>query len=228
MSQWDHGGWPTSMRALPVALLLFVSCQRQPTPEPVPMPTTEPTVLASIRLAPRSPAPGKPPLLILLHGYGADEHDLLDWLESRPAPSTSGASRHRWRSPGRPGVVRPLRGDRRRGGVRSPAGGESRKRLLRFIFEAVAADGADPDRVYSPASVRGPCSRGDRADGAAARGGRGGMSGRISPEVQRAGGRSADALAGLPILVVHGTQDPLLPIENGRSSQAFCRSCRLR
>jgi hypothetical protein len=33
--------------------------------------------LTVVRQAPRKPAPGKPPLLVLLHGFGANEQDLL-------------------------------------------------------------------------------------------------------------------------------------------------------
>src|SRR5438046_1375043 len=33
--------------------------------------------LTVIHQAPRKPAPGKPPLLVLLHGFGANEKDLL-------------------------------------------------------------------------------------------------------------------------------------------------------
>jgi hypothetical protein len=33
--------------------------------------------LTVVHQAPRKPAPGKPPMLVLLHGFGANERDLL-------------------------------------------------------------------------------------------------------------------------------------------------------
>jgi phospholipase/carboxylesterase len=46
------------------------------------------------------------------------------------------------------------------------------------------------------------------------------MSGRTPREVEP---RLAppEALAGLPVLVVHGAEDPVLPIEHGRASREF-------
>jgi hypothetical protein len=37
----------------------------------------QPQQLIVFQQAPRKPGPGKPPLLVLLHGHGADEKDLL-------------------------------------------------------------------------------------------------------------------------------------------------------
>jgi len=184
--------------------------------------TTEPTALRSVRLPPRAPSPGKPPLLVLLHGYGADEHDLLGL-----APDLD--PRFDIRSVQGP-VALPQGGRAWFSLSVGPDGGlsfdldqaeSSRKTLLRFIFEAVAADDADPDRVYLAGFSQGAMlataialTVPQRVAGAV------GMSGRIPHEVQEKVA-PAEALAGLPILIVHGTRDPMLPIENGRSSQAF-------
>jgi phospholipase/carboxylesterase len=160
--------------------------------------------------------------LILLHGYGADEHDLLGLapnldprfdIRSVQGPVALQQGGRAWFNLSIQGDGTP-----RFDLAQAEA---SRKTLLRFIFEAVAADEADPERVYLAGFSQGAMlaeaialTVPQRVAGVV------GMSGRIPGEVQ-AQAAPAEALTGLPILVVHGTQDPLLPIENGRASQAF-------
>jgi phospholipase/carboxylesterase len=53
------------------------------------------------------------------------------------------------------------------------------------------------------------------------------MSGRILPEIGLLIAR-AEKLAGLPFLVVHGTEDTVLPVHNGRASRTLLTSLPVR
>jgi phospholipase/carboxylesterase len=153
---------------------------------------------------------------VLLHGIGADEEDLLPLapaLDPRflvvsaraPHPEPPG---HRWyfidweRTP--------------------PAGdpaemAESRDLLGRFVEEAVAGYGADASRVFllgfSQGAIMSLClllSRPDLVRGAVAH------SGRLA---RLAGGEaSAQALARAEILLLHGEEDPVVPVTEGRKA----------
>src|ERR1051325_4712280 len=57
-----------SLHILLIALAIGMACR------PVGA-TAQPLTVVS--QAPRKPSPGKPPLLVLLHGFGANERDLL-------------------------------------------------------------------------------------------------------------------------------------------------------
>jgi phospholipase/carboxylesterase len=194
------------------------ACTRPTPKEPAPM--SQPTALHSIRIAPRAPSPGKPPLLILMHGRGTDEHDLVPLAEhldprfdvrSVRAPISIGPGRN---------IFFDFAATTDRSRAINPAQeAASREALLRFIDEAVAADGADPQRVFVAGFSQGgimalsiALTNPRRIAGAVA------MSGRVVPEIESA--RAApEAMKGLPILVVHGTRDPVMPIENGRATQ---------
>lgn len=96
---------------------------------------------------------------------------------------------------------------------------ESRVTLLRFIDELIAAYRLDSKRVYLLGFSQGAImslslalTRPDKVAGIVA------MSGRILPEVLPLMAPPA-ALDGLPIFVVHGTADPVLPIAYGRASR---------
>jgi phospholipase/carboxylesterase len=169
----------------------------------------------------RRPAQGQgaPPLLILLHGIGSNEDDLFGlapYLDQRflivsaRAPNTYGWGGYAWFQiewlPDRIVI------DRQQAAA-------SRDLIIRFIDEAVAAYGADPARVYllgfSQGAMMGgwiTLSRPDLVAGTVL------MSGRI-PEEMRAQIAAPEQLQGKPFLVVHGTQDQLLPIQNGRASR---------
>ena len=182
----------------------------------------EPTSLVSIRIPPRTPGTGKPPLLVLMHGIGSDEHDLAGLathvdgrfdIRSARGPIRLGPGQFAWFE-----VSTAADGSRRI----NPAQAESsRLTVLRFVDEALAADGADPDRVYLAGFSQGgimafavSLSEPERIAGAVA------MSSRILPEMEpRHAG--ADRLTGLPLLVVHGTRDQVIPIASGRASQAL-------
>jgi len=95
----------------------------------------------------------------------------------------------------------------------------SRVLLLRFIDEVIAAHGVDPQRIYLLGFSQGAImslslvlTHPERLAGVAA------MSGRILPEVLPKMA-PPDAMRGLPILVVHGSDDPILPVHHGRAAR---------
>jgi len=166
----------------------------------------------------------RPPLLILLHGVGSNERDLFELapllderllILSARGPLERGPGGYAWFevtfTPGGPTI--------------NPAQAEaSRQALIRFIDEAVAAYGADPARVYLMGFSQGAImsasvalSAPELVAGAIL------MSGRILPEIRPALAEPA-RLAGLPILLVHGTADAVLPIQHGRASRALLES----
>jgi phospholipase/carboxylesterase len=166
----------------------------------------------------------RPPLLILLHGVGSNERDLFELapllderllILSARGPLERGQGGYAWFevtfTPGGPTI--------------NPAQAEtSRQALIGFIDEAVAAYSADPARVYLMGFSQGAIMSASVAltapelvAGAVL------MSGRILPEIRPALAEPA-RLAGLPILLVHGTADAVLPIQHGRASRALLES----
>ncbi|MDX1931968.1 MAG: alpha/beta fold hydrolase [Capsulimonadales bacterium] len=158
----------------------------------------------------------RPPLLILLHGVGSNEHDLFDLaglLDPRfltlsvRSPITFGPGAYGWY----PVTFTPQGavGDTR-------LAEEGRQKLITFIGEAVDTYGADPRQVYLLGFSQGAImslavalTRPDLVAGAVV------MSGRLLPE---AFAHRADdaALRGLPILAVHGVLDTVLTIAEAR------------
>jgi phospholipase/carboxylesterase len=111
------------------------------------------------------------------------------------------------------------------GPVINPAQAEaSRKALITFLDEAVTAYGADPQQVYLMGFSQGAImsasvalTRPKLVAGGVL------MSGRILPQIQPLIA-SDEELSGLPLLVVHGTADMVLPIANGRASHQLLSS----
>lgn len=167
-------------------------------------------------------APSKaPPLLMLLHGVGSNERDLFALaprldprfvVVSARAPNTRAPGSYAWFevefTPQGP-LINPEQAE------------ASRRLLLRFIAEAVAAYGADARRVYLMGFSQGAImsasvalTEPEAVAGAVL------MSGRILPEI-RPIIAAPERLAGLPVMVVHGTGDGVLPIHHGRASRAL-------
>lgn len=103
---------------------------------------------------------------------------------------------------------------------------ESRRRVAEFIPRAVEHYRADPDRVFLLGFSQGAIislalclTRPDLLAGVVA------LSGRTLPELFSAEGPMAgrlappQALEGVPVLVLHGTLDPVLPIPFGRDTR---------
>jgi phospholipase/carboxylesterase len=164
-------------------------------------------------------AAGAPPLLILLHGIGSNEEDLMGlepYLDERflivsaRAPHPYGWGGYAWfEIEWLPDGI----------AIDRAQAEQSRDLIVRFIGEAVAAYSADPARVYLMGFSQGAMMSGwvaltrpELVAGAVL------MSGRVPDEV-RAQIADPEQLAGKPFLVVHGTMDQVLPIQNGRASR---------
>jgi phospholipase/carboxylesterase len=182
-----------------------------------------PLSLTHIVQQPRRPSAG-PPLLLLLHGYGSNEHDLFGlapYLDPRflivsvRAPYTLMPGGYAWFELGwtATGITIDFQQAQR-----------SRKQLVGFIAEALAAYGGDPTRVYllgfSQGAIMSATATLTEPELIAATVL---MSGRV-PEEIRPAIAGAERLAGKPFLVIHGIYDEVLPIQNGRSSRAILES----
>ena len=167
-----------------------------------------PRPLTVIHQAPRKPGPGKPPLIVLLHGYGADEKDLLPMVV-RLDPQLAIAS---LRAPVRirEGSYSWLNGN-------SEADlDEARRTVLECIDQSVTTANADADRVYVAGFSQGAMlalaialTEPQKIAGAAV------LSGRLAPAI-RDRHAPLDLLRGFPILVTHGTEDRQIPIRSAR------------
>ena len=177
--------------------------------------------LTHLAQRPRRPAPGPPPLLILLHGYGSNEHDLIGlapYLDPRflivsaRAPHTLMPGGYAWFE---------LDWTPRGIAIDFDQAEESRKLAARFVGEAAAAYAADPRRIYLCGFSQGAIVASgvaltdpDLVAGTVL------MSGRVPDEI-RPLVAPPERLAGKPFLVTHGLYDEVLPIANGRASRAI-------
>jgi phospholipase/carboxylesterase len=159
---------------------------------------------------------GPPPLLLLLHGVGSYEGDLMGLaphLDSRffvvgaRAPITMGPDSYAWYridfTPDHPitDPKEPLR---------------SRALVMRFVDQLIGEYQVEPRSVYlmgfsqgAIMSVGTALLRPEWLAGVVA------MSGRMIPAWME-GLAEPERLAGLPVMVVHGTEDQVLPVEDGR------------
>lgn len=181
----------------------------------------KPLSLTHILQQPRRSADGPPPLLLVLHGYGSNEQDLIGlapYLDPRfqivsaRAPHTLMPGGYAWFELGwtATDIV-----------INHEQAEQSRALLLRFIAEALAAYGGDPARVYLLGFSQGAImSAGVALSEPELIAGSVLMSGRVPAEI-RPLIAPAERLAGKPFLVVHGIADTVLPIQNGRASRAL-------
>ena len=162
----------------------------------------------------------KPPLLLLLHGYGANEDDLFSlapYLDERflivspRAPVSLRGMGHAWFNLG----FTP------QGIAVDPEEIEAARQTLRkFISEIVNAYDCDPNAVYLVGFSQGAMMSltialtfpGVAAAVVA-------MSGRVLPQtIDQI--TDKDTLFGLPVFVAHGTRDTVLPISHARETKA--------
>jgi phospholipase/carboxylesterase len=168
------------------------------------------------RVIPPRAASARPPLLLLLHGIGADEEDLLPLaglVDPRflvlavRAPHEAEPMGHRWYRID--WSVSPPRAD-------AAEIVASRDLLARFVEEASAAYGADPARTFLLGFSQGAImalallqARPDLVRGVVAH------SGRL---VRLPGQADAapESLARAEVLVLHGGRDDVVPVAQGR------------
>lgn len=170
----------------------------------------------------RPPAPDantggeRPPLLILLHGVGANERQMAQLAPtfdprfvvlSVRSPLVLGPNAFAWFHVTFTGQGPVIVAEEAEAGW---------KTLARFIDEAVAAYGADPERVFLAGFSQGAImalatllTAPEKVAGAVA------MSGRLLPEVLPHAA-PADALRGKPVLILHGVADEKLGIHLAR------------
>lgn len=174
-------------------------------------------VLVHRSIPPRLPS-DRPPLLLLLHGIGADEEDLLPLATSLDprfqvvsvrAPHLAEPMGYRWYAID--WTAAPPRGD--------PAEiAASRDLLARFVEEAPAAFGTDPARAFLLGFSQGAIlslalllSRPELIRGVVAHSGR--LARLPGPEPTPA------ALARAEVLLLHGAADDVVPAALGRKAQ---------
>jgi phospholipase/carboxylesterase len=162
--------------------------------------------LTVVHQAPRKPAPGKPPMLVLLHGFGANERDLLP-MAARLDPRLAVAS---FRGPYeiRPGSYSWVNGNA------AEELDNARRLVLECIDEVADSMGADRDRVYLAGFSQGAMltlaialTEPEKIAGAAV------LSGRLVAAV-RDNHAAPERLRGFPILVTHGTEDQQIPVRS--------------
>ncbi len=172
------------------------------------------------RVAPaRQASKGPPPLVVLLHGIGADENDLFPLaraLDPRctvvslraPHPYVAG---YAW-----------FQIDFRRGGEIVPDVAQARgalAELIAWLTQAPARLGTDPERTYLLGFSQGAMmslgvlgAAPERLAGVIA------LSGRF-PATLFETPAAPEAIAHVPVLVAHGTYDDVLPVANGHATR---------
>jgi phospholipase/carboxylesterase len=178
-----------------------------------------PTDLAYLEIPPQQQDRPTPPLLILLHGVGSNEQDLISLapmldprfhIVSLRAPYVLGPGSYAWFHI----LFTP------QGPLHDAREAEtSRELLIDTIPGLVAATGTDPEQVYLMGFSQGAImslylglTLPELVAGVVA------MSGRVLPDaIDRLA--TPQELAGLPVLLVHGTDDTVLPIEHGRAGR---------
>jgi phospholipase/carboxylesterase len=166
---------------------------------------------------PRQTGSEAAPLLLLLHGIGSNEEDLFGlasfvdprfFVISARAPLAYNPGAYAWF---------PLQILPNRIIADMEEAERTRQTLRQFILEVVASYPVDPKQVYLMGFSQGAImalylalTQPKLVAGVVA------MSGRLPEDINPAL-IDREGLNQLPILVVHGTEDPVLPIENGRA-----------
>jgi phospholipase/carboxylesterase len=190
---------PRAVLILLIALAIGVACS------PVGA-AAQPLIVA--QQAPRKPAPGKPPMLVLLHGFGANEQDLLP-MAARLDPRLAVAS---LRGPYqlRPGSYSWMNGNT------ADELDNARRMVIESIDQVADSTGADRGRVCLVGFSQGAMltlaialTEPEKIAGAAV------LSGRLVAAV-RDNHAAPERLRGFPILVTHGTDDQQIPVRSAR------------
>jgi phospholipase/carboxylesterase len=174
--------------------------------------------LEHISQPPRRTSPGKAPVIVLLHGVGGNETNLMPLANafddrfhvlSARGPIHLGPAAFGWFE------VRfapdPV--------INADQAEANRKRLIAFLEEAINRYDLEPSRVYLAGFSQGAIigasvalTRPDLVAGLVM------MSGRILPEIKPLIA-TATALEAVKVLVAHGTHDGKLPVRHGHASR---------
>jgi phospholipase/carboxylesterase len=165
---------------------------------------------------PRQPGAGRPPLLVLMHGIGADENDLLP-IASMLDPRLQVVS---LRAPHGYAIGYAwFNIEFGLGGIRPDVGQahQALADLVAWLRTAPERHGTDPGRTYLLGFSQGAMmSLGVLRTAPEHLAGVIALSGRNADGLFEATADAA-AIARVPLLVAHGTHDDLLPVENGRA-----------
>jgi phospholipase/carboxylesterase len=173
--------------------------------------------LHHITRQPRRKSDGPPPVLLLMHGVGSNEEDLMGlapaldprlFLVSPRAPLTLGPSSFGWYH-----VQFVPNGFL----IDEEEANESLELLLRFVDQVTEAYGVDARRLYLAGFSQGCImSIGAALTAPEKFAGVVGMSGRLLDSMLRKSA-SAAKLRNLPVMLVHGLRDTVIPVADGRS-----------
>ena len=162
--------------------------------------------LTVVYQAPRKPAPGKPPLLVLLHGFVANEQDLLPMASRLDRRLAVASLRGPYQI--RPGSYSWVNGNA------ADELDKARRRVIECIDQVADSNGADRGHVYLAGFSQGAMltlaialMEPEKIAGAAV------LSGRLAAAV-RDNHATPERLRGFPILVTHGTDDPQIPVRS--------------
>lgn len=163
----------------------------------------------------------KPPLLLLLHGYGSNEEDLFSLAEffgdkylvvSARAPYKISEGSYKWYDLNLENGAR---------SINPQQAEQSRQVILTFLTELKAKHDYDPKQVILCGFSQGAImsysvglSNPHKVQGIIA------LSGRLLEETKPLLAK-ASLLKDFKALVVHGRQDNVLPVQNGRDAKAF-------
>ncbi len=169
-----------------------------------------------------------PPLLILLHGVGSNEHDLFSFAENLPgnylvisarAPIIMGEGSYAWYN---------VNFENGKPQYNAEQEQNSRKVLIQFIEDLKSKQRFDKDQVYLCGFSQGAImsysvalTRPDLVKGIAV------MSGRLLEEVKPMIIPNK-ALQALKIHISHGTDDKVLGIHYAREAESYLRSIGLK
>lgn len=187
-----------------------------------------PTAFKHLTHPPRTASDSKPPALFIMHGYGSNSQN-MDWLPSKldgrfycinvQAPIQLNDNGYAWYSlKWHNGQVT----DYDRAGAEKVV-----EDFSAFVQECISSYGLDADRVYCTGFSQGAIMSLDmlllhpeQTAGAAV------MSGRLRDHTTE---RiiDKDALAGKPILITHGTTDPVIPIDEMRTGKNLLEQYKL-
>jgi phospholipase/carboxylesterase len=170
----------------------------------------------------------RPPLLILLHGYGSNESDLFDLAKAFDprfitialrGPNAIGGGGFNWYE---------LRGETGQRKYTYSEAVKSRKLILDFISQACRAFQADSNRVFIMGFSQGAIMCYELALAAPGKiFGIVPMSGRLMDE-SRALKTDWNKLAELRVFIAHGTSDNVIPIDESQKADAFFKEHKLK